>query len=112
MLHLHTLAEFSRSHCISICAFLVPANILATLLTVTLTILRRPSAQIWLSTLMAGSFATIMLLHVYSWFSAGVVMAPTFILLSLAISCLITNLGAVAFHHKLGFKEWKTRNQE
>ncbi|WP_041739742.1 hypothetical protein [Calothrix sp. PCC 6303] len=112
MLDLHTLAEFSRSNCVGICTFLVPANLLSTLVPVTFTVLRRPSVQIWQAAIAASIFPIIMLLHVYSWFSVGVVMAPTFILLSLAISCLITNLGAAAFHRKLGFREWKIGNQE
>jgi fatty-acid desaturase len=112
MLDLHTLAEFSRSHCIGICSLLVPANLLSTLFTVILILQHRPSTQIWQAAIAASIFPIIMLLHVYSWFSVGVVMAPTFILLSLAISCLITNLGAMAFHRKLSFREWKVGNQE
>jgi hypothetical protein len=33
-----------------------------------------------------------MVLHVYTWFMIGVVMTPTYILLSLAVTCLLTNL--------------------
>ncbi|MDJ0799943.1 MAG: hypothetical protein QNJ51_24575 [Calothrix sp. MO_167.B12] len=93
MLEFNTLAEFSRSNCIAICAFLVPANLITTLLTMILAVLHRPSTQIWQAARIACIFAFVMVLHVYSWFAVGVVMAPTFILLSLAVTCLSINLG-------------------
>lgn len=92
MLDLNTLAEFSRNNCIGICAFLVPANILTTLLTMILTFLNRPLGQVLISTGLACLFASVMVLHVYTWFMIGVVMTPTYILLSLAVTCLLTNL--------------------
>jgi hypothetical protein len=92
MLDFNTLAEFSRNNCIGICAFLVPANILTTLLTMILVFLNRPLGQVWISTGLACLFASIMVLHVYTWFMIGVVMTPTYILLSLAVTCLLTNL--------------------
>lgn len=49
MFDLNTLAEFSRAYCIGICAFLVPANLVATSLTGIFAVLRRPSAQVWQS---------------------------------------------------------------
>jgi hypothetical protein len=109
MLDLNTLAEFSRTNCVGICAFLVPAILVATLATIVLAALGRPSRQLWPSAGVAGFFAVVMLLHVYTWFSIGVVMAPTFILLSMAICCLITNslillykhYASSAFHSKL-----------
>jgi hypothetical protein len=92
MLDFNTLAEFSRNNCIGICAFLVPANILTTLLTMILIFLNRPLGQVWISTGLACLFASVMVLHVYTWFMIGVVMTPTYILLSLAVTCLLTNL--------------------
>ena len=53
------LFEFSRSHCVEICAFLVPANLLATLRTLFLTGFRRPASQVWLSTSIAYFFCRI-----------------------------------------------------
>ncbi|MBR8836143.1 MAG: hypothetical protein DSM106950_19490 [Stigonema ocellatum SAG 48.90 = DSM 106950] len=97
MLDLNTIAEFSRANCIAICAFLVPANLLTTLLTVVLTALHRPLRQVWQAAGIASIFALVMVLHVYTWFLIGVVMVPTYILLCLAISCLLTNLGAILF---------------
>ncbi|MBW4685995.1 MAG: hypothetical protein KME40_13070 [Komarekiella atlantica HA4396-MV6] len=100
MLDFNALIEFSRTNCISICAFLVPANLLVTLLTIILTVLRRPSYQVWQSAGIASIFAFVMILHVYTWFMIGVVMPPTYILLWLAISCLLTNLAAILFQRR------------
>ncbi|MBD2490062.1 hypothetical protein [Aulosira sp. FACHB-615] len=100
MLDFHTLAEFSRTNCIGICAFLVPANLIATLLTIILTVLRRPISQLQPVVGIAIIFAVVMVLHVYSWFVVGVVMAPTYILLSLAITCLVVNFAALIFHKR------------
>ena len=93
---LHSLSEFSRTHCIAICAFLVPANLLATLLTLGLTILRRPSVQIQRAVGLASCFALVMVLHVFTWLAIGVVMPPTYILFWLASTCLLINIWAIA----------------
>lgn len=37
MFDFNTLAEFSRAYCIGICAFLIPANLVATSLTIIFT---------------------------------------------------------------------------
>ncbi|BAY07274.1 hypothetical protein [Calothrix sp. NIES-2098] len=100
MLDFHTLAEFSRANCVSICAFLVPANLLSALLTIILTVLHRPSHQVWQAAGFASIFALVMIMHVYSWFAVGVVMAPTYILLWLAITCLLINLGAIIWQRR------------
>jgi hypothetical protein len=97
MLDCHTLAEFSRTNCISICAFLVPVNLLFTLLTIILTVIDRPQKQIWLTAGIGSIFTALMVLHVYTWFAIGVVMLPTYILLSLAVSCLLINLGVITW---------------
>ncbi len=101
MFDFHTLAEFSRAHCVSICAFLVPANLLATLLTMIFTALCRPHVQVWQAAGIASLFAVAMMLHVFTWFAIGVVMAPTYILLWLGITCLLTNLVVILLHRRL-----------
>ncbi len=101
MLDLNILSEFSRANCVGICTFLVPAILLATLVTVILTFLHRPSRQVWQSAGIASIFAVVMIFHVYTWFQVGIVMPPTYILLSLAITCLVANLGTVLFHRRL-----------
>lgn len=102
MLDFYTLSEFSRTHCVSICAFLVPANLIATSLTMIFTALRRPQAQVWQAAGIASIFALLMVMHVFTWFAVGVVMAPTYILLWLGSTCLFTNLGAIIFRKRLG----------
>ncbi|MEH2348774.1 MAG: hypothetical protein V7K55_12340 [Nostoc sp.] len=96
----NTLVEFSCGNCIGICAFLVPANLLVTILTMGLVALRRPSYQVWQSVGIASFFASVMILHVYTWFMIGVVMAPTYILLWLAITCLVINFGAILYQRR------------
>ncbi len=102
MLDLNTLSEFSRTNCVTICAFLVPANLLATSLTFILTALGRPTYQVWQAAGIASFFAFVMMLHVYTWFQVGVVMAPTYILLWLAITCLLSNFGAILLQRHFG----------
>lgn len=100
MLDFNTITEFSRNHCVTICAFLVPANLIATLSTMVLAALHRPLSQVLQSATVAAFFAIVMMLHVYTWFSIGVVQLPTYILLWLAITCLFTNLGAILFQRR------------
>ncbi len=99
MIDLHCLSQhlgdFSRGNCLTICAFLVPANLLATLQTMIFWFLGKPSSYIWSTTSMGFIYATLMLLHVISWYVVGVVMAPTFILAGLAVVCLLINGGAL-----------------
>ncbi len=97
MLEFHSLSEFSRSNCVGICAFLVPANILATVMTLFLTFVNRPRRQVFQSAGIAAVFSFFMVWHVYTWFSIGVIMPPTYILLSLGTTCLLTNLGAIVW---------------
>lgn len=91
------LFEFSRSNCISICGFLVPANLLLTLQTMVLVALFRPQVQIRQAVVVACIPALVMVFHVFTWFAIGVVMAPTFILLWLASTCLVINFCAIAY---------------
>lgn len=96
MIDFNTVFEFSRSHCIGICAFLVPANLVATLVTMILTALRRPQGQVLTAAAIAAIPALVMVFHVLTWFMIGVVMAPTYILLWLAATCLSINLWAIS----------------
>lgn len=95
MLDLNPLFEFSRANCVAICAFLVPANLISTVTTLTFTALGRSFQQIFLTAGIAALFSGIMVLHVLTWFLVGVVMMPTFILLALGSVCLVINLWAV-----------------
>lgn len=96
-----TLSDFSRSHCIAICAFLVPANLVSTILTIVLAALCRPQIQVRQAAGVAISFALVMVLHVFTWFMVGVVMAPTYILLGLGSTCLVFNIAAIAYNYNV-----------
>lgn len=95
MFDFNLLAEFSRAYCIPICAFLVPANLLATLLTIILAALNRSQVQVRRAARFANLWALVMILHVLTWFVIGTVMAPTYILLLLGTLCLIINLWVI-----------------
>jgi hypothetical protein len=97
MIDFHPLFEFSRANCIAICGFLVPANLLTTLQTMILTGLGRPQRKVWVSAGIASICALVMVLHVFTWFAIGVVMAPTYILLCLGTTCLAINFCCVVY---------------
>ena len=89
-----SILNFSHTYCVAICAVLVPLNLLLTTGTIVLTALGKQT-QVWKTAGLACLCAGIMVLHVLTWFLIGVVMAPTYVLLSLGTACLITNLWAV-----------------
>lgn len=95
MLDLNPLLEFSRAHCIAICAVLVPANLITTSTTIALVGLGRSFRPVLIAAGIAALLSGVMVLHVLTWFLIGVVMLPTYILLWLGSVCLITNLWAV-----------------
>jgi hypothetical protein len=96
MLDFNIVTEFSHTYCVAICAFLVPANLLTTLLTVILTGLNRSRIQVQASVFVASIFAITMIFHVFTWFIIGVIMPPTFILLLMALTCLTINIWAIS----------------
>lgn len=95
MFDISLLSEFSRNHCITICALLVPTSLLLTLWTVLLVGQYRSPDQVRKVTIVASFSALILLLHNFTWFIVGVVMAPTYILLVLSCVCLGLNLWAI-----------------
>jgi hypothetical protein len=95
MVNFNALFEFSCANCVAICAFLVPANLLFTLQTTVFAGLRRSHTQIRQVAILACIPALVMILHVLVWWIVGVVMAPTYILLWLAITCLSINFWAI-----------------
>ena len=107
MFDFYALAEFSRHHCISICAFLVPANLLLTSLTMLFAALHRPQYWVWQAAGIASIPALTIIYHVFTWFMVGVVMAPTYILLGLGTTCLFINLGAIFYNYNRGWLQKK-----
>lgn len=97
------LFNFSRSYCIAICSFLVPTSLLLTLWILLLVGWQRPSSQMHLPVILANLVALTLLLHDFTWFSMGVVMAPTYILFTLASVCLSLNIWAIA--HPLSMEQ-------
>jgi hypothetical protein len=91
------ISEFSRTHCIAICAFLVPANLLATLQTLVFTFGGYSRDRVRLMATVASCYAVAIAAHVICWLLEGVVMAPTYILFFLATVCLTLNFGAIAY---------------
>jgi hypothetical protein len=97
MFDFSSIGEFSRTHCIGMCAFLVPANLLVTTITLAIVWLKIPQPKLWQSVTIATILALVMISHVLTWFMVGVVAAPTYILLWLASTCLVLNFGAVYY---------------
>lgn len=98
---MNSLFDFSFNYCILICSFLVPANLLLTLCTIVLVKRLHPPIQIYSSMLAASFSALVLLLHDFTWFAIGVVMAPTYILLVLGCVCLSLNLWAIAHSNNM-----------
>jgi predicted neutral ceramidase superfamily lipid hydrolase len=92
-----SICDFSRTHCIAMCAFLVPANLLVTTLTLSIVVFQLPQPKLKHSISLAAILALVMISHVLTWFMVGVVAAPTYILLGLASTCLIINFGALYY---------------
>lgn len=93
---LSLLLNFSHTHCVAICTFLVPANLLATLLTLFWVGMGSSLKQLTWVTTIANLLAGLMILHVLTWFWVGVVMVPTYVLLTLGCVCLSVNFWAIA----------------
>ena len=102
MLNIDLICEFSRNHCVSICAFLVPANLLTTLQTLILLFLMRPLSQIRLGAVFASFFALTLYFHVTTWLIIGVLTPVSFILFALGTICLIINLVAITYPRSCG----------
>ena len=94
------LFEFSRQHCVAICSFLVPANLIATITTLTLVFMGQSVTKMSWSKGIASIFAIALFLHVSTWFTIGVITPVTFILFGFGSTCLIMNLVAVAYHRE------------
>lgn len=101
MFDFSNLLEFSYNHCVAICAALVPANVLATFCAIVFVGLKRPITQVWSVSGLGSVFALLMVLHVLTWFIIGVVMLPTFVLLSLGGVCLSLNLWGMLYPQRM-----------
>ena len=96
MINFELFSEFSMTHCIALCAFLVPANLLVSLQIILFAAFERPRYQLWLVAAVSALYASALVLHDVSWLMIGVVKAPTFILIFVAALCLSVNAWAIA----------------
>lgn len=96
MFDVNLLFEFSRNYCIAICAFLVPTSLLLTLRAMWLVGKCNSPDRVQQAVVIAIIPALLLLLHNFTWFMIGVVMAPSYILLALSCVCLSFNYWAIA----------------
>ena len=108
-----TINHLSRCHCVAICAFLVPTNLLLSTAVILLTGLARsplvqaelsPKVQAKLSPQtrrnlsIAGTLTALLLIaHVASWWIVGVVAPATFILPALGAVCTLVNWSCIKY---------------
>jgi hypothetical protein len=90
------LPDLSRQYCVAICALLVPANLLATAQVLAMTAFQVPTWQRYVGAVAGLFYATLMVLHVMTWLTIGVVMVQTFVLLCLGSICLAVHIWAMA----------------
>lgn len=90
--------EFSRHNCVAICSFLVPANLITTVVTLTLVATKGSVLKMRWSSAIALLFAATLFFHVSTWFIIGVITPVTFILFGLGTTCLLVNMLAVIYH--------------
>jgi hypothetical protein len=95
MWELNSIAEFSRCHCVGVCAVLIPLNLLLNSATILLAGMGRSKGSIYTVASIGFLPAIALILHVVSWWTIGVVMLPTYILPLLAIVCLSIDIYAI-----------------
>lgn len=95
MLELNTIGEFSRCHCIGICAVLIPTSLSLASATILGTVTNRSIQLVRIAIFFGIITAILLLVHVATWLSIGVVMLPTFILPAIAISTLSIQIYAL-----------------
>lgn len=101
MLDLQPVFEFSRLNCVTICAFLVPANLIVTIATLILVATGQSLSKVRWSKTIASFLAITLFFHVSTWFVIGVITPVTFILFGLGATCLIANVMAVAYRRDI-----------
>lgn len=99
MIDFASISQFSRSHCGAICSVLVPLNLLLTGFTLTRVFFpsSRFQGSIKISVLCATFMALILMAHVGTWLSIGVVRSVTFILFGLSLTCLSVNWASILY---------------
>ncbi len=95
MLELTSIIEFSHTYCVGICAVLVPINLGLASATTAAIGLNLSLRTIYTIAAISVLPATLLLLHVATWWAIGTIGLPTFILPTLAIVCLVNQAYAV-----------------
>jgi hypothetical protein len=103
MMMLIDLFAFSRQYCVTICGFLIPMNLLLTSVTLLFLVRQFSTINLRWNAGLAILSALAMMLHVYTWLAIGVVMTPTYILLSLALVCFSINFYAILAPQKFRY---------
>ena len=93
--------EFSRYNCVAICSFLVPANLITTIVTLILVVTEQSISKMRWSTAIASVLAASLFLHICTWFIIGIITPVTFILFGLGTTCLIINMLAVIYRTQI-----------
>jgi hypothetical protein len=93
--------EFSRLNCVAICSFLVPANLITTIVTLTLVATESSVSKMRWSRAIASVFAVTLFVHISTWFVVGVITPVTFILFGLGTTCLLVNMLAVIYRTQI-----------
>lgn len=101
MLDLEPVFNFSRQNCVAMCSFLVPANLITTITTLTLVARNQSLPAIIWSTTIAGIFSATLFLHVSTWFMIGIITPVTFILFGLGTTCLLINALAIIYRQQI-----------
>ncbi|RMD72621.1 MAG: hypothetical protein D6822_00985 [Cyanobacteria bacterium J149] len=101
MLSLEPIFEFSRQNCVAICAFLVPANLIATLISIFLLFWQRSPLLVNFSAPVGCLLAFSLFFHVSTWLMIGVVTSATFILTALSATCTVINFSVLFLGDKL-----------
>jgi hypothetical protein len=97
MFDFSAVVEFSRNYCVTICAVLIPLNLLTTLGAIALVAFNTPIRKVKALAIGETFFASLILFHVSTWLMIGVVQLITFILIGLSSTCLIVTWGIVLF---------------
>ena len=98
---LEPIFEFSRHNCVAICAFLVPANLITTIVTLILVATEQSLSKVYWSRAIASVLAATLFLHVSTWFIIGVITPVSFILFGLGTTCLLVNILAVIYSKEI-----------
>ncbi len=90
-----SLFNFSHTHCVSICSFLVPFSLFVTFGSIYHVVAKHRPWRLYSTVSLASLAAALMFFHVWSWWAIGVVMGPTYILSAVAVVCLLVNGWAI-----------------